>query len=55
MTKNWFLLQWTIDNSLTIVSEGSIKSGEKTAGNEVEALFRKKVYKAIVLQIGKLY
>ena len=54
MAKKWLLLQWTIDNSLTVVGEGSIKYGEKRVGSEVDATFKKKDYKAIVLQMGKL-
>ncbi len=54
MAKKWLLLQWTIDNSLTVVHEGFIKNSEKIVGSEVDATFKKKTYKAIVLQIGKL-
>lgn len=54
MAKKWLLLQWTVDHSLTVVPESAIKSGEKIVGSEVEALFKKKRYKATVLEIGKL-
>ena len=54
MAKKWLLLQWTLDNSLTVVGEGSIKYGEKRVGSEVDATFKKETYKAIVLQMGKL-
>ena len=37
-----------------MVPESAIKSGEKIVGSEVEALFKKKRYKATVLEIGKL-
>ena len=42
MVKKCLLLQWTIDNSLTVVGEGSIKYGEKRGGSEVDATFKKK-------------
>lgn len=38
-------MEWTIDNSLTVVGEDSVKSGEKSEGCEVEDLFRKKLTK----------
>ena len=43
-----------MDNSLTVVQEGAIKSGDKRVECEVEAIFKKKLYLAIVLEIGKL-
>ncbi len=41
-TYGGLLLQWTIDNSLTIVHEGSVNNGEKIVGSEVDATFKKK-------------
>ena len=49
----WFLVQWTEDNSLTVISENAIKAGNKTIGSNVEAMFKKKSYEATVLKIGE--
>ena len=46
------LVQWTEDNSLTVISENAIKAGNKTIGSNVETMF-KKSYEATVLKIGE--
>ena len=49
-----FLLQRTLDNSLSIVNETSIKAGDKVVGGNVKAIFQKKTYQAIVLKIDEV-
>ena len=48
-----FLLQWILDNSLSVVIDTSIKGGDKVVGGNVKATFQKKTYQAIVLKIGE--
>ncbi len=50
-----YLVQWpwTTDDSLTVISENAIKEGRKSAGETIKANFGKKIYEAIILQIGK--
>lgn len=52
-TKQYFLLQWTTDSSLTVVNDSAIKSGQKEVGAKVKAAFGKKIYEATVVDIGE--
>ena len=47
------IFEWAEDKSLSILPVTCITSGNKSKGESVKARFQRKVYDAVVLDIGK--
>ena len=47
------IIQWTVDNTLSVVNCSAILSGLEAVGATVTALYGEKVYEGVIVELGK--
>ena len=47
------IIQWTVDNTLSVVNCSAILSGLEIVGATVTALYGKKEYEGVIVELGK--